>query len=136
VGWAQVTIAPDTNVLVRALVSDDPAQARVARRALRDATAIVLSLSCLCELAWVLSSAYRKSAVDVARAIRSLVDSDKIDADRQAIEMGLAMLEAGGDFADGVIAYEGAWRGAEQFVSFDRQAVALLKKQGVAAVQL
>ncbi len=29
------------------------------------------------------------------------------------------MLDAGGDFADGVIAYEGQWLGADTFVSFD-----------------
>jgi predicted nucleic-acid-binding protein len=36
----------------------------------------------------------------------------------------------GGDFADGVIAYEGAWLGGETFVSFDRIAVAAVAKQG------
>ena len=40
------------------------------------------------------------------------------------------MLEAGGDFADGVIAYEGNWLGGEVFVSFDKRAVALLTVQG------
>ena len=43
------------------------------------------------------------------------------------------MLDAGGDFADGVIAYEGNWLGGETFVSFDRQAVALLAAQGKSA---
>jgi predicted nucleic-acid-binding protein len=40
------------------------------------------------------------------------------------------MLEAGGDFADGVIAYGGNWLGGESFVSFDKQAVALLTAAG------
>ncbi len=40
------------------------------------------------------------------------------------------MLDAGGDFADGVIAHEGQWLGAETFVSFDRKAVEMLKAQG------
>jgi predicted nucleic-acid-binding protein len=43
------------------------------------------------------------------------------------------MLDAGGDFADGAIAYEGRWLGGETFVSFDRKAVEMLKAQGVAA---
>jgi len=42
----------------------------------------------------------------------------------------LALLEAGGDFADGVIAYEGSWLGAETFVSFDKKAVKLMLNQG------
>ncbi|EGG79200.1 transposase subfamily [Gluconacetobacter sp. SXCC-1] len=49
---------------------------------------------------------------------------------RPAVEAGLALLEAGGDFADGVIAHEGVWLGGETFVSFDKKAVSLLKKQG------
>jgi hypothetical protein len=39
---------------------------------------------------------------------------------------------AGGDFADGLIAYEGNWLGAETFVSFDKRAVSLITKQGAA----
>jgi len=45
----------------------------------------------------------------------------------------LAMLEAGGDFAVGVIAYECRGLGAETFVSFDTLAVALMTAQGDAA---
>lgn len=48
---------------------------------------------------------------------------------RPAVEAGLLMLEAGGDFTDGVIAYEGEWLGGEIFISFDKQAVTLLKSQ-------
>jgi predicted nucleic-acid-binding protein len=40
-------------------------------------------------------------------------------------------MEAGADFADGVIAYEGAWLGGETFVSFDKKAVSAIAKQGM-----
>jgi predicted nucleic-acid-binding protein len=53
--------------------------------------------------------------------------------DRPAIEAGLSALDAGGDFADGVIAYEGNWLGAEEFVSFDSKAVSLLQSQSTRA---
>jgi len=43
-----------------------------------------------------------------------------------------ALVAAGGDFADGVIAHQGQWLGGDTFVSFDRQAVVLLRQQGVA----
>jgi predicted nucleic-acid-binding protein len=46
-----------------------------------------------------------------------------------AVLAGLALMEAGGDFADGVIAFEGELLGAEEFLSFDQQAVKLLKGQ-------
>ena len=45
------------------------------------------------------------------------------------MDAGLAVLNAGGDFADGLIAYEGNWRG-ETFVSFDKMAISLITKQG------
>jgi predicted nucleic-acid-binding protein len=43
------------------------------------------------------------------------------------------MLDAGGDFADGVIAHHGHLLGGDTFVSFDRRAVDLLASQGKAA---
>jgi predicted nucleic-acid-binding protein len=39
-------------------------------------------------------------------------------------------MEAGGDFADGVVVHEGLWLGREKFVSFDKQAVKLAIAQG------
>jgi len=43
------------------------------------------------------------------------------------------MLKSGGDFADGLIAYEGAWLGGDTFVSFDKRAVSLLSDKGMRA---
>lgn len=40
------------------------------------------------------------------------------------------MLAAGGDFADGVIAFEGRRLGGEVFASFDCEAVELVAAQG------
>ncbi len=69
----------------------------------------------------------------IAAAIRELLKAGNVETNRLAVEAGLAMLDAGGDFADGAIAYEGRWLGGETFVSFDRKAVEMLKGQGVAA---
>ena len=65
--------------------------------------------------------------------IRALLAIPKVEVNRPAVEAGLSVLEAGGDFADGVIAYEGNWLGGETFVSFDKKAVALLTSQGQSA---
>jgi predicted nucleic-acid-binding protein len=70
---------------------------------------------------------------DVANAIRVLLAAKNVEMNRPAVEAGLSMLKAGGDFADGVIAYEGNWLGGETFVSFDKKAVALLTEQGLPA---
>jgi predicted nucleic-acid-binding protein len=82
---------------------------------------------------WVLLRVYDLQPSDAAAAIRALLAAANVETNRPAVEAGLAVLEAGGDFADGVIAYEGNWLGGKAFVSFDKQAVALLTAQGQAA---
>ena len=126
-------VTPDTYVLVRALVNDDEQQSKAAQAALADAAEIALSIPALCELVWVLSQGYKISAMRIAEKIRAMANSRNVLVNRAAVELGLAMLEAGGDFADGVIAYEGSWLGAEAFISFDRKAVRLLDGKGHAA---
>lgn len=123
-------LAVDTNVLVRAVVRDDPAQARAATKALANAELIAIALPCLCEFVWVLRRVYGFQPADAATAVRALLATANVAMNRQAVEAGLSVLDAGGDFADGVIAYEGNWLGGKTFVSFDKKAVALLKAQG------
>lgn len=126
-------VAVDTNVLVRAVVRDDAVQARVAVKVLTGADLIAVALPCLCEFVWVLRKVYSFKSADAAAAIRALMAAANVEMNRPAVEAGLAVLNAGGDFADGAIAYEGSWLGGETFVSFDRTAVALLAAQGQAA---
>lgn len=123
-------IAVDTNLLVRAIVGDDQDQARSAQSELAGAELIALPLVALCELVWVLSQGYRVAIPDIADAIRRLINGTGVAVNRPAVEAGLTTLEAGGDFADGVIAFEGYWLGAETFVSFDKKAVKLIAGQG------
>ena len=123
-------IAADTNVLLRDVLQDDPRQSRLARAELESAEVVVISTPVFCEFVWVLRHLYRKPAPEVAGAIRYLIDSQNVVTDRATVEAGLELLEKGGDFADGAIAYEGNWLGAEEFVSFDAKAVSLLKAQG------
>lgn len=126
-------VTVDTNVLVRAVVRDDKRQAEAAAKLLRSADLLAVAVSSLCELVWVLRRVYGFSATEAAAAIRALIGAGNVAVDRPTVEAGLAMLDAGGDFADGVIAYEGRWLGAETFVSFDKKAVAMLTEQGVSA---
>lgn len=127
-------ITVDTNVLVRSVVGDDKKQALAANRLLESAEVIAVTLPCLCEFVWVLLKVYGLSRSDVAGAIRALLAVTRVEADRQAAEAGLVLLESGGDFADGVIAHEGRQLGGETFVSFDKQAVKLLKAAGARAL--
>jgi len=126
-------VAVDTNVLIRAVMRDDPTQASIAAKVLIDAELIAVALPCLCEFVWVLRRVYNLQPSDAAAAIRALLAAANVEANRPAVEAGLSVLEAGGDFADGVIAYEGSWLGGETFVSFDKKAIALLTAQGQSA---
>jgi predicted nucleic-acid-binding protein len=124
-------VSVDTNVLARAILQDDPDQSRAARALLKEASVIAVSLPCLCELVWVLRHGAKLPKDDVAAVIRSLLDTGNVMMNRPAVEAGLAILIAGGDFADGIMAHEGEWLGGERFVSFDKKAVTLLTQQGI-----
>jgi predicted nucleic-acid-binding protein len=123
-------IVADTNVLLRDALHDDPRQARIAGEILHGAELVAIPVPVLCEFVWVLRQGYGKPASEVASAIRILIESENVITNAQSVQAGLELLDSGGDFADGVIAHEGAWLGADEFVSFDKQAVKLLKSQG------
>jgi len=125
-----VKITADTNVLVRAITGDDERQSRIAQAQLAHAGMVALAIPVLCELVWVLSQGYKISSAEIAETIHRLLAGANVVVNRPAAEAGLALLDAGGDFADGVIAYEGSWLGAETFVSFDKKAVKLMDEQG------
>lgn len=129
-------ITADTNVLIRAAVTDDPQQSRLAGKVLRDAEVVAVPLPVLCEFVWVLSRGYKRSAAEIAAAIGRLIESASVVVDRPAVDAGIRMLEAGGDFADGVIAFDGHRLGGEVFASFDRHAVSLISALGGEARQL
>src|ERR1700744_2628068 len=123
-------IAADTNILVRAITGDDERQSKIAQAELAKAKIVVIPVAALCELVWVLARGYGVTLPEIGAAIRRLTNSANVMVNRPAVEAGLAQLDAGGDFADGVIAYEGRWLGAEVFVSFDRHAAKLLEGRG------
>jgi len=123
-------ITADTNVLVRVMVGDDPAQERVAKNFLQEAELIAVPLSALCEFVWVLGSGYGYGRENILLALESLLQTENLVMNFGAVNAGIAMLQAGGDFADGVIAFEGDLLGGEMFASFDVRAVRALTKQG------
>ena len=129
-------ISVDANVLLRLVVDHDAQQRPLAIKALAAAELVAVSMPALCEDVWVMRSRYKIARPDVAAAIRLIADMSNVVLNRPALEAGLRMLEAGGDFADGVIAFAGQWLGGEAFVSFDRKAVKLLQGLGEEALLL
>lgn len=129
-------ITADTNVLLRLVVPGDEHQQKLAVEMLKDADSVAISVHSLCELAWVMERSYDAARPDIAAAIRRFMNTRNVVVNRPAVEAGLTVLDAGGDFADGVIAFDGQWLGGETFVSFDKKAVKLLQGQGAAALLL
>lgn len=130
---AKPAITADSNLLIRLAVQDDPAQVRFATSAMLEASRIVIPVPALCELVWVLRRLYKFSAAEVATAIRQLAGSINVEVDRPSVAAGLTALDAGGDFADAVIAHQGRLMGGTVFTSFDRRATSLLSAQGFQA---
>lgn len=124
-------IVADTNLLVRLAVDDDPVQQRAAAKVVKEAEAVIVGILALSELVWVLRSRYRFSKVEILQTIEKLCEIQNVFVDRLAVDAGLAAMRQGTDFADGVIAHEGEMAGGDEFVSFDRKAVAAMEKLGV-----
>ena len=123
-------IIADTNVLVRALTGDDPKQSPLAQQLLLNAEIVAIPAIVICELCWVLTRSYKVGREGLIAVIESLVSSENVVVDSSAVEAGLAVISAGGDFADGVISDHGEWLGGDVFASFDEKAVKLLEKAG------
>ncbi len=113
-------VAVDTNVLIRLLADDHKAQADAAEMALQQADRIVISLPVLCEVAWVLRRSYGFDRRRVATTLRGMVADLAAEVDVAAFEAGLATLEVGGDFADGVINQLAAQARCDQVLTFDQ----------------
>lgn len=129
-------IIADTNLLVRLALSDDSDQRRIAAQAVKEADEVIVGNLVLVEMVWVLRSRYGFSRQQIAASIESLCGIENVAADRTAVDVGLATMRSGADFADGIIAHEGAWLGGATFVSFDKKAVAALTGLGVKAQAL
>ena len=125
-----MSLTIDANVLVRIIVEDNAEEARAARTLVADAQSVIVTLVALCETLWVLKSIYKLRQPERVSVVKELLRTRKIVLDRPAVEAGLVVLEAGGDFADGAIAFDGARLGGETFATFDRRAADLLRKSG------
>jgi predicted nucleic-acid-binding protein len=124
-------IAADTNLLVRHLTEDEPAQTRRVRGWLGEASAnrehVFISLVVVAELCWVLESVYDFKRKGIARGLRELLeDGQFVFADRPTIETALeAFAHANADFPDHLIGLTAAGAGAVTTFTFDKKAAKL-----------
>lgn len=128
-----MTLAIDTNVLVRYLTWDDDTQAQIAAELLESGEPMWISTVVLCETVWVLKRISRYSAKEITEALKGLVAPHHISVeDTEALNAGLDALSKGVDFADGCILNLALHTKAQPLVTFDRR----LAKVGGASVQL
>jgi len=126
-------IGLDTNVLVRALLVDEGAQSEQAaafvRRAALAGERLFVSDVVLCEVVWVLGSAYAFGAEQVAAAVRELLETSELAfRDADAISRSVSEFERGnGGLADFVIRELAVAAGCSAVATFDK---VLLRQPG------
>ena len=118
-------IAIDTNVVVRLLTNDDPAQAaRAADLLARER--VLVPKTVLLETEWVLRYSYELPSSAVLVAFRKLLGLPQVAAeDATAIARALELYEGGMDFADAL--HLASARDATAFATFDTR---LAKRAG------
>jgi len=126
-------IAIDTNVLVRLMVGDDPAQARRAR-ALVEKSDVFVCTSVLLEAEWVLCSAYDFAPTAISAAFRGFLGLPNVTVESPgAIGRALDGYDSGVDFADAL--HLACSHAANVFYTFDRR-LARAGRIGGARVQV
>lgn len=120
-------IGVDTNVIVRYLAADDPEQAKRAAALIEGAAergeAIFLSKIVLCEVIWVLRSAYRRPRDELVRVLGAIVDTAQfVIEDAAVVRTALERFSSGSaDFADYVMGESALAAGCARVATFDRK---------------
>ena len=118
--------AIDTNVLVRALVCDDAAQAARAQ-ALLGEHEIFIPVTVILELEWVLRSRYAFKPAVVAQAIEKIAAlGNVVVGERVAVLAATARAIQGWDFADAL--HHALSDGCDDFVTLDADLVKCAKR--------
>jgi predicted nucleic-acid-binding protein len=124
-------IGLDTNVLVRYLAQDDPAQSaratEIIEGRLSDQNPGFVSVVAMAETVWVLERAYGLSDEDLVAAIERTLQADVlvIDSEQEVFAAMVALEEGRGSFPDALIGALGAKAGCSATLTFDRQALRL-----------
>lgn len=117
-------IALDTNVLIRYLVQDDPAQAvlatRLMEKTLSRANPGYVSLPVVCELVWTLRSAYGQTRRVIGETLSALLATDRIEFESPEV-VAAAIADEAIDLVDALVHHLGMGRGCSKTVTFDRK---------------
>jgi predicted nucleic-acid-binding protein len=115
----------DTNVLVRYLTQDDPAQAQKATQIIEEGVdqgeVFYLTSIVLCELVWVLEEAYDYSRSDIRTVLDLILRTAQFRFDhKDQLWLALHDYRAGAaDFSDYLIGRLGTQAGCTETLTFD-----------------
>jgi predicted nucleic acid-binding protein len=111
-------LAIDTNLIVRFLVRDHPAQSAKAK-ALIEGEDVFVASTVVLETAWVLRSIYGYSNHQLGAALTAFGGLPRVTLEEPAVvAQALEWMKAGIDFADAL--HLAKAHGCTEFVSFDR----------------
>lgn len=117
-----MTAFVDTNVLVRHLTGDPPAQAAKATRYLERVDELLLADVILAEIAYVLESFYEAPRAQVAQALRAVLAFPAISViDHELLQRAVEVYDVDRlDFADAFLVTSAERTGVGVVASFDR----------------
>ncbi|MFP4082281.1 MAG: PIN domain-containing protein [Candidatus Aminicenantes bacterium] len=120
-------IGLDTNILVRYLTQDDPEQSKKASREINKALAagdlFFIADTVLCELVWVLESAYGYNRKEIAPTLERILRTKQFQfQDKNILWQCLSDYQSKkGDFADHLIGRTGLNAGCREILTFDTE---------------
>lgn len=121
-------IAVDTNVVIRFLVDDHPAEGKIACRVF-ESHRVHLVESVLLESEWVLRAVYDFSREEISRAFRALLRLPNVTVDdRTVVFQVMDWFDEGFDFADALHAVRS---GGLELKTFDKKFIRKAQKHGV-----
>lgn len=125
--------ALDTNILVRVLTDDDPAQVRAARDLLASDETFAVRVTVLLETGWVLESIYELEPFVVADGLRHFLGLPNVEMEHPTrVAEALQWYEDGLDFADAV--HLALSQDADRLATFDRAFARDAKGRGACSV--
>lgn len=120
-----MTVALDTNVLVRLLVRDDEVQFAAAQRLLQTAQlqgqTVLIALLVVLETEWVLRSRYKHGKEAILKSLTMLLETEGVRIDDEAVLEEALHLWKGhtAEFADCLIVAKTARLGCRHLATFD-----------------
>lgn len=122
-------IGLDTNIVVRYLTQDDPAQSQraagIIERELTERNPGFISLVAMVEVVWVLDRVYGLNAAEIAKTVEHILATDVlvVQNEQEVFTATIALKQGRARFSDALIVALGETAGCSYTLTFDRKAL-------------